>query len=99
MCVYIFIIFYILFADTNKLVEYFCSRSGPTEIPEQTEGKIITLFKGNSFYENNQFCQWNLNAGSGNRIQIEVDQWKLQYAPPRALCDSYDHIKVADGKQ
>ncbi|KAK3760083.1 hypothetical protein RRG08_064753 [Elysia crispata] len=82
--------------NTNKLVEYFCSRSGPTEIPEQTEGKIITLFKGNSFYENNQFCQWNLNAGSGNRIQIEVDQWKLQYAPPRALCDSYDHIKVAD---
>ncbi|GFR94711.1 bone morphogenetic protein 1-like [Elysia marginata] len=82
--------------DTEKPITYFCHKSGPLEIHKMTEGKIVTLYEGKSSYENNQFCQWNLNAGPGNRLQVVVDEWKLQYAPPRALCNGYDHIKVTD---
>ncbi|RUS85447.1 hypothetical protein EGW08_006780 [Elysia chlorotica] len=61
----------------------------------RAEEKLSLSSKGTLFMKTTNSV-WNLNAGSGNRLWIGVDQWKLQYAPPTALCDGYDHIKVTD---
>ena len=64
-----------------------------------SSGETITIKTHNNdslYYTESQLCEWNINAGVGQRMQVKVVTSDLQYAPPGSLCDGFDNVKIID---
>ena len=82
-------------------MDYYCDKNKPlVMISGNSSGNIYSLYQGDTFYQNNQHCQWLIDAGADNlQIQLMVKKSDLEWAPEGAICsDQYDFVDVRDGK-
>ena len=81
---------------------FYCKQNRESETITETDGSIITLYDGDTYYRNNQHCIWVIDAANGNtgsqaRIQITVESSSLQWTPENAICNGYDYIEIRNG--
>jgi len=68
---------------------------GDPVIHEQN-GTVITRYEGSQNYGNNMDCTWVIDAGPSTtaRIQLQVLNSDLQWAPNDSTCATYDQVEI-----
>ena len=79
-----------------------CSKDGDLVKIDLSTGdgtsQLVTRYRGDSYYGDNQHCEWLVDAGSDQgRVMVTVLENDLHWAPETAICPGYDYVEVRDG--